>query len=100
MSIDTAKPRRGRPRVDSEEVSVRMTRPTLDAVDAWISAQPDPRPNRPEAIRRLVAEALGGPAASTVKAPASPPPLPQPSEAFQRALVLSKARKARALGRA
>ena len=29
------------------------------AVDAWIAAQPEPRPTRPEAIRRLLAEALG-----------------------------------------
>jgi hypothetical protein len=29
------------------------------ALDAWISAQPEPRPSRPEAIRRLLAEALG-----------------------------------------
>jgi hypothetical protein len=35
-----------------------MERGMLDAIDAWISAQPEPRPNRPEAVRRLVAEAL------------------------------------------
>jgi hypothetical protein len=49
---------RGRPAVDSEAVNVRMTRSALDALDAWIGAHPEPRPNRPEAIRRLVAEAL------------------------------------------
>ena len=43
----------GRPAVDSEEVRARMHRPLLDAVDAWISTQPDPKPSRPEAIRRL-----------------------------------------------
>jgi hypothetical protein len=96
MSIDTGKSRRGRPRVDSEDVSARMERGMLDALDAWIAAQPEPRPRRSEAIRRLVAEALRGPAA--VKSPIGdlPPPLPPPSEAFQRDLALSKARKARA----
>ena len=33
-------------------------------IDAWIAAQPEPRPSRPEAMRRLVAEALGKPAAA------------------------------------
>ena len=72
MSIDTGKKsRRGRPRVDSEEVSARLERRMLDALDARIAAQPEPRPTRSEAIRRLVAEALGMPAA--VKSPALPP---------------------------
>jgi ParB family transcriptional regulator, chromosome partitioning protein len=31
---------------------------TLDRVDAWIVSQPDPKPSRPEAIRRLVEKAL------------------------------------------
>jgi len=48
-----------RPRVDSEEVSTRIERRMLDALDAYIASQPDPRPTRPEAIRRLLAEALG-----------------------------------------
>src|SRR5579863_8076010 len=69
MSIDTGKSRRGRPRVDSEDVSARMERGMLDAVDAWIAAQPEPRPRRSEAIRRLVAEALGMPAAVKGVAP-------------------------------
>jgi hypothetical protein len=49
----------GRPRVDSEDVHVRLTRPAVDALDAWIAAQPEPRLTRPEAIRRLLVEALG-----------------------------------------
>jgi hypothetical protein len=32
------------------------------AVDAWIAVQPEPQPSRPEAIRRLLAEALMKPA--------------------------------------
>jgi hypothetical protein len=38
---------------------VRLLPTPLDALDAWIAAQPEPRPTRPEAIRRLLAEALG-----------------------------------------
>lgn len=30
----------------------------LDALDAWIAARPEPRPTRPEAIRRLLEKAL------------------------------------------
>jgi len=29
------------------------------AIDAWIARQPDPKPSKPEAIRRLVGQALG-----------------------------------------
>ena len=70
----------GRPRVDSEDVHVRLTRPAVDALDAWITKQPEPRPTRPEAVRRLLAEALGKPA--DAKSPALPPA----SDAFLRAL--------------
>lgn len=61
----------GRPRVGSEDVHVRLTRPAVDALDAWIAEQPEPRPSRPEAIRRLLA-ALGKPADAD-KSPALPP---------------------------
>jgi hypothetical protein len=33
-----------------------------EKIDAWIGRQPQPRPARSEAIRRLLAEALGKPA--------------------------------------
>jgi hypothetical protein len=59
---------------------LRLDLPNLSALDAWIAAQPDPQPSRPEAIRRLLAEALGKPA--DVKSPL----LPTPSDAFLRAL--------------
>ncbi len=49
-------------------------------IDAYIAAQPEPQPSRPEAIRRLLVEALGKPA--DVKLPALPPA----SGAFLRAL--------------
>lgn len=35
-----------------------MHRPLLDGLDAWIAAQPDPKPSRPEAIREAVSEHL------------------------------------------
>ncbi|WP_132388495.1 hypothetical protein [Novosphingobium sp. PhB165] len=46
----------GRPKVGSEEVSVRMNRAQLDAIDAWRACQ-DGQIGRPEAIRRLVRKA-------------------------------------------
>jgi hypothetical protein len=57
----------GRPRVDSEDVHIRLTRPALDTLDVWIASQPEPRPSRPEAIRRLLAGALGKPAAPSTE---------------------------------
>ena len=71
----------GRPPVYSEDVHVRLRQSAIDALDAWIAAQTKPRPSRPEAIRRLLAEALAKHA--DVKSPT----LPQPSsDAFLRAL--------------
>jgi hypothetical protein len=32
----------------------------MAAIDAWIAVQPDPRPSRPEAIRRLIDKGLAG----------------------------------------
>ena len=60
------KPRRGRPEVDSEEVRARMDRGLLDRIDAWIASQPEPRPSRPEAIRRILSDALGGTDAGSI----------------------------------
>lgn len=44
--------------MDSEEVRARMERTILNSIDSWIAAHPDPKPSRPEAIRRLVESAL------------------------------------------
>jgi hypothetical protein len=41
-------------------VMLEMRPDELESIDAWIKAQPAPRPSRPEAIRRLVQEALAG----------------------------------------
>ena len=40
-------------------VESRLSEDLSRLIDAWIAAQPEPRPTRPEAIRRLLAEALG-----------------------------------------
>lgn len=60
--LDTKKRGRGRPRVDSIQLSVRVQSDLLAAVDAWIGEQAERIPpealSRPEAIRRLAAEAL------------------------------------------
>ena len=52
---DIAKKSRGRPRSTGlgTGILVRM-HDQLDALDAWIAKQDDPKPTRPEAIRRLV----------------------------------------------
>jgi hypothetical protein len=50
----------GRPAIGKGLQFNAMLRPEMAAaIDAWIAAHPEPRPSRPEAIRRLLAEALG-----------------------------------------
>ena len=39
-------------------IGVRLQLSNLSTLDSWISGQPDPKPSRPEAIRRLVEKAL------------------------------------------
>jgi hypothetical protein len=55
---DIAK-KRGRPKTTGlgEGVLVRLHNPTLGALDAWRAAQ-EGEPSRPEAIRRMIAQAL------------------------------------------
>lgn len=45
-------------------LGVRVHEPLLKSIDAWIEAQPEPKPSRPEAIRRILANHLGTKAAS------------------------------------
>jgi hypothetical protein len=54
------KKKMGRPATGrGRTIGVRV-HPELDAaLDAWISRQPEPELSKPEAIRRLVSEALG-----------------------------------------
>ena len=40
------------------DLNIRMPPDELKSLDAWIKTQPAPRPTRPEAIRRLVKQAL------------------------------------------
>jgi hypothetical protein len=55
---------RGRPPVNSTFIGVRVPPDLMSAVDAWIVEQRDRIPpeelSRPEALRRLAAEALIG----------------------------------------
>jgi hypothetical protein len=39
-------------------IGVRLLPDPLAQLDAWIAAQPDPKPSRPEAIRQLVEKGL------------------------------------------
>lgn len=56
--MNVRKSGRGRPRVNAEPVTVRIPPDRLAALNAWIARQPEPRPSRPEAIRRLVEKGL------------------------------------------
>ena len=49
----------GRPRTGiGPSIGLRLY-PDLEAkLDAWIEVQPEPKPSKPEAIRRLLGEAL------------------------------------------
>jgi Arc/MetJ-type ribon-helix-helix transcriptional regulator len=60
--------------------SVRLSEDLSRRIDAWIAAQPEPRPSRSEAVRRMLSQALGK--SADVKSPALPPV----SDAFLRAL--------------
>lgn len=55
VNIKYQQKRRGRPRVDSDEVTSRLQRPLLDALEAWAKAN---GVTRAEAIRRLLSKAL------------------------------------------
>ena len=65
-SISAGTKRKGRPKTTGkgQQIGVRLLPPSLSALDAWIARQPEPRPSRPEAIRRILADALGGDARS------------------------------------
>ena len=69
-------------REDPEMTKTRSVRLSedLSKPDAWIAAQPEPRPSRSEATRRILSQALGK------TADAKSPALRQASDAFLRAL--------------
>jgi len=58
-SIADSSKKRGRPTTGiGKAIGLRLY-PDLEArLDAWIARQPEPRPSRPEAIRRILAEHL------------------------------------------
>ena len=57
-SITNDRNPRGRPKVGATHVGVRIPPAQLTSLDAWIAGQPDPKPSRPEAIRRLMERGL------------------------------------------
>jgi hypothetical protein len=61
-SIQDIPKKRGRPKTTGRGAGlmVRMQEADLAALDAWIERHPEPKPSRPEAIRRLVEKGLGG----------------------------------------
>ena len=59
-SIAVKPKKRGRPATGRDPLLAFRSPPGLtEKLDAWIAAQPEPKPARSEAIRRLLAEALG-----------------------------------------
>jgi hypothetical protein len=56
---DNEKKRRGRPRTGiGSVISIRLYAAQETALYAWIESQPDPKPSRSEALRRLVEKGL------------------------------------------
>jgi len=55
---DNTKTRKPRPKITGELIGVRLQPDLLAQLDAFIAQQAPPFPTRPEAIRRLVEQAL------------------------------------------
>jgi metal-responsive CopG/Arc/MetJ family transcriptional regulator len=53
------KKRGPKPTGKGELIGVRLLPDLLKPLDKWIDEQPEPKPSRPEAIRRLLRKALG-----------------------------------------
>ena len=85
-------------------IGVSLPPDALAPLDASIAAHPQPRPSRPEAIRRLLAEALCRPAdagpiaAEDLNASNDSPLTPQQVKAARRLLGWSKSDLARHVG--
>lgn len=50
----TEKRGRGRPRTNPVAQHLTIPEELSSELDAWIAAQPEPKPSRPEAIRRIL----------------------------------------------
>ena len=58
-SIKTTTKRRGRPATGKgDPVQVRLQPDIMASLDKWITRHPEPKPTRPEAIRRMIVEHL------------------------------------------
>jgi hypothetical protein len=58
-STPVPKKKRGPPPTGwGHQLSVRLREPEMARLDAWIDRQPEPKPSRPEALRRLANRAL------------------------------------------
>lgn len=61
MSINAGTKRRGRPSTGKGvQIGVRLQPDQMEALDAWIERQSEPRPSRPEAIRQIIAAYIEG----------------------------------------
>lgn len=59
-SVPNDRKSRGRPKVGATHVGVRIPPDQLAGLDAFIAAQPEPRPSRPKAVRQALIEWLKG----------------------------------------
>ncbi len=67
MSISGTQKRRGRPATgQTPHATLRLPAELREGIDAWIAQQPDPKPSRSEAIRRLLEIGLRATAEATV----------------------------------
>jgi hypothetical protein len=58
---DKSKKKMGRPPTGiGKTIGLRLYREEEAALDAWIAQQPDPKPSKPEAIRRILRASLLG----------------------------------------
>jgi hypothetical protein len=71
-------------------LGVRLHDAALSRLDDWIAAQPEPRPTRPEAIRRLLGGAFGNQETDAVAVELSAPATSK-SEGLLRAAILALA---------
>ena len=57
---DKPKKKMGRPPTGiGKTIGLRLYPDEAAALDAWIAEQPDPKPSRPEALRRIIRATLG-----------------------------------------